>query len=52
MQSKPALAAWLEKVRAQFPDARFGVEYKFDGLTVNLTYRAAFWLRRPRAGTA
>lgn len=39
VQSKPALAAWLEKVRAQFPDARFGVEYKFDGLTVNLTYR-------------
>jgi len=38
VQSKQALYAWVEKVLAQFPQARFAVEYKFDGLTVNLTY--------------
>lgn len=38
VQSKQALYAWVEKVHAQYPQAQFAVEYKFDGLTVNLTY--------------
>lgn len=43
-QSEEELAAWFdraEKLRAQdasLPPLTFGVEYKFDGLTLNLTY--------------
>ncbi len=43
-QSEEELAAWFdraEKLRAQdasLPPLAFGVEYKFDGLTLNLTY--------------
>lgn len=50
VQSKEALLAWMqrtEKLHAQLSDGRetplpplrYAVEYKLDGLTVNLTYR-------------
>lgn len=50
VQSKEALQAWMarcEKLHAQLSDGRtpplpplrYGVEYKLDGLTINLTYR-------------
>lgn len=43
-QNEQELSAWLdraEKLAAQndMPAPRYGVEYKFDGLTINLTYR-------------
>lgn len=44
VQSEGEMVAWLErmeKLRAQegdLPELTFGIEYKFDGLTLNLTY--------------
>ena len=44
VQSEEELRAWLERcerLHAQesgLPELYFGIEYKFDGLTVNLTY--------------
>lgn len=37
-QSYEELADWFEKIKKQFPEAVFTVEYKYDGLTINLTY--------------
>ena len=37
-QSFGELQNWYDKAIANFPDAEFTVEYKYDGLTVNLTY--------------
>ena len=37
-QSYEELADWFEKIKKQFPEAVFAVEYKYDGLTINLTY--------------
>lgn len=37
-QTESALSAWVEKTLLDAPDTVFSVEYKFDGLTVNLTY--------------
>ena len=45
VQSMEALADWFRRVQrlhdenASLPPMTFGVEYKFDGLTLNLTYR-------------
>lgn len=33
-----ALEEWLKSVKREFPEARFGVENKFDGLTLNAFY--------------
>ena len=38
VQSLEALDAWIDKIKAEYPQATFSVEYKFDGLTINLTY--------------
>ena len=44
VQSESELAAWLERCEKQYalesglPELYFGIEYKFDGLTINLTY--------------
>lgn len=32
------LQKWLEDVKADFPNAQFSCEYKFDGLTIAITY--------------
>ncbi|MDY6065933.1 MAG: NAD-dependent DNA ligase LigA [Finegoldia sp.] len=52
-QSKEELEAWMEKLIAfvadynkghqeKLPDPVFSVEFKFDGLTINLTYREGY----------
>ena len=44
MQSEPELLDWVARAQrlcaqaGDFPEPVFGVEYKFDGLTINLTY--------------
>jgi len=38
-QSFDALRAWSEKVKAEFPHITYTVEYKYDGLTLSLTYK-------------
>lgn len=44
-QSEPELLDWLNRAQKQWqqfsglPPLRFGIEYKLDGLTINLTYR-------------
>ena len=44
VQSEAELMAWLERCEKQYalehglPELYFGIEYKFDGLTINLTY--------------
>ncbi|MBQ9196464.1 MAG: NAD-dependent DNA ligase LigA [Clostridia bacterium] len=44
VQSESELMAWLERCERQYaqesslPALYFGIEYKFDGLTINLTY--------------
>ena len=44
VQSEGELAAWLQRCEKQYaqetglPELYFGIEYKFDGLTINLTY--------------
>ena len=35
---KADVTAWVEKVRAQYPEARFSVEQKIDGLSMTLRY--------------
>lgn len=37
-QSYQELEDWYNKIKAQFPEVVFTVEYKYDGLTINLTY--------------
>lgn len=37
-QSYGELEEWYGKIKARFPEAVFTVEYKYDGLTINLTY--------------
>lgn len=37
-QSYEELYDWYNKIKTAFPEARFTVEYKYDGLTINLTY--------------
>ena len=37
-QSYGELEEWYGKIKARFPKAVFTVEYKYDGLTINLTY--------------
>lgn len=32
------LEKWIEDVKAEFPKAKFSCEYKFDGLTIAITY--------------
>ena len=43
-QSAEELSAWLDRCEKlaqqhEMPEPKYGVEYKFDGLTINLTYR-------------
>jgi DNA ligase (NAD+) len=37
-KTKGELARFAEKIRAQYPEAAFTVEYKLDGLSINLFY--------------
>lgn len=49
-QSKGELASWIAKVLAQFPDTRFTLEYKFDGLRLALTYEDGYLVRAATRG--
>lgn len=37
-QTYEELQDWFQKIKAIYPEALFTVEYKYDGLTINLTY--------------
>ena len=37
-QSYGELKEWFDKIKSVYPEAEFSVEYKYDGLTINLTY--------------
>ena len=37
-QSYEELKDWFNKIKDVYPEAEFSVEYKYDGLTINLTY--------------
>ncbi|MBR2371531.1 MAG: NAD-dependent DNA ligase LigA, partial [Clostridia bacterium] len=37
-QSYEELKDWFDKIKEVYPEAEFSVEYKYDGLTINLTY--------------
>ena len=37
-QSYQELKDWFDKIKVVYPEAEFSVEYKYDGLTINLTY--------------
>lgn len=49
-QSFGELAAWAQKVKAQYPNADFAVELKYDGLTVNITYDKGQFVRATTRG--
>ncbi|MCL2371078.1 MAG: NAD-dependent DNA ligase LigA [Firmicutes bacterium] len=38
-QSIDALRAWDDKVKTEFPHITYTIEYKYDGLTLSLTYK-------------
>ena len=38
-QSYQELKDWFDKIKVVYPEAEFSVEYKYDGLTINLTYQ-------------
>lgn len=38
-QSYEELKDWFDKIKDVYPEAEFSVEYKYDGLTINLTYK-------------
>ena len=61
MQSKEELKAWLqrcEKLHAQLSDGRetplspleYAIEYKLDGLTINLTYQGGLLVQAATRG--
>jgi len=37
-QKYEELEDWFNKIKNAYPEAKFSVEYKYDGLTINLTY--------------
>ncbi|MBE5748366.1 MAG: NAD-dependent DNA ligase LigA [Clostridiales bacterium] len=37
-QNYEELKDWFDKIKDIYPEAEFSVEYKYDGLTINLTY--------------
>lgn len=38
-QTKEALGKWIDDIKADFPEATFTTEYKFDGLSLVATYK-------------
>lgn len=38
-QTYEELKDWFDKIKDVYPEAEFSVEYKYDGLTINLTYK-------------
>ena len=50
VQSFNELREWVSKIKASYPEAEFTVEYKYDGLTVNVTYRDGKFLRATTRG--
>ena len=56
VQSEEGLLQWFSRVRALhqktpgLPPLRFAVEYKFDGLTINLTYRQGLLVQAATRG--
>ena len=38
-QTYEELKDWFDKIKGVYPEAEFSVEYKYDGLTINLTYK-------------
>ncbi len=49
-QSFAELGNWLSKVKADFPDATFTLEYKFDGLRLALTYDGGYLVKAATRG--
>ncbi|MGI5900087.1 MAG: NAD-dependent DNA ligase LigA [Christensenellales bacterium] len=49
-QSEPALLSWMDKIRGRFPEAKFTVEQKYDGLNVTLLYESGLLVNAATRG--
>ena len=49
-QSTEELSAWINKIKEQYPQSTFAIEYKFDGLRLALTYDGGLLVRAATRG--
>ena len=49
-QTYEELKDWFDKIKDVYPEAEFSVEYKYDGLTINLTYQNGQLLKATTRG--
>lgn len=49
-QTEGELASWVNKVKEQYPDTLFTLEYKFDGLRLALTYEEGILVKAATRG--
>jgi len=49
-QTEAELSVWVDKVLLEYPDTKFTLEYKFDGLRLALTYEDGYLIRAATRG--
>ncbi len=50
VKTLPELENWYEKILSAYGDLEYSVEYKFDGLTINLTYDGGYLINAATRG--